>query len=133
MLNGALGGLVAITAEPLLPSPFLAILIGGIGGAIVVFGSRLLIKLQIDDVVGAIPVHLFAGIWGTLAVVISNPDASLEAQLIGIFAVNFFVFIASFIVWFAMKQSVGIRISKEAEKLGTDKVEIGVTAYMIRD
>ena len=83
MLNGALGGLVAITAEPLLPSPFLAILIGGIGGAIVVFGSRLLIKLQIDDVVGAIPVHLFAGIWGTLAVVISNPDASLGAQIIG--------------------------------------------------
>ena len=133
MLNGALGGLVAITAEPLLPSPFLAILIGGIGGAIVVFGSRLLIKLQIDDVVGAIPVHLFAGIWGTLAVVISNPDASLGAQIIGIFAVNIFVFIASFIVWFAMKQSVGIRISEEAEKLGTDKVEIGVMAYMIRD
>ena len=80
MLNGALGGLVAITAEPLMPSPFLAIVIGGIGGAIVVFGS-LLIKLQIDDVVGAIPVHLFAGIWGTLAVVISNPDASLGAQI----------------------------------------------------
>ena len=97
------------------------------------FGSRLLIKLQIDDVVGAIPVHLFAGIWGTLAVVISNPDASLGAQIIGIFAVNIFVFIASFIVWFAMKQSVGIRISEEAEKLGTDKVEIGVMAYMIRD
>jgi len=133
MLNGALGGLVAITAEPLLPSPFLAILIGGIGGAIVVFGSQLLIKLKIDDVVGAIPVHLFAGIWGTLAVVISNPDASLGSQLIGIFAVNIFVFIASFIVWFAMKKSVGIRISEEAEKLGTDKVEIGVIAYMIRD
>jgi len=133
MLNGALGGLVAITAEPLLPSPFLAIVIGGIGGAIVVFGSQLLIKIKIDDVVGAIPVHLFAGIWGTLAVVLSNPDASLGSQLIGIASVNIFVFIASFIVWFAMKQSVGIRISEEAEKLGTDKVEIGVTAYMIRD
>ena len=133
MLNGALGGLVAITAEPLMPSPFLAIVIGGIGGAIVVFGSQLLIKLKIDDVVGAIPVHLFAGVWGTLAVVLSNPDASLGSQLIGIFAVNIFVFVASFIVWFAMKQSVGIRISEEAEKLGTDKVEIGVTAYMIRD
>jgi len=133
MLNGALGGLVAITAEPLMPSPFLAIAIGGIGGAIVVYGSQLLIKLQIDDVVGAIPVHLFAGIWGTLAVVLSNPDASLGSQLIGIFAVNVFVFIASFIVWFAMKQLVGIRISEQAEKLGTDKVEIGVTAYMIRD
>jgi len=124
---------VAITAEPLMPSPFLALIIGGVGGTIVVFGSQLLIKLKIDDVVGAIPVHLFAGIWGTLAVVISNPDASLGSQLIGIFAVNIFVFIASFIIWFAMKQSVGIRISEEAEKLGTDKVEIGVTAYMIRD
>jgi Amt family ammonium transporter len=133
MLNGALGGLVAITAEPLMPSPFLAIVIGGISGAIVVYGSQLLIKLQIDDVVGAIPVHLFAGIWGTLAVVISNPDTSLGSQLIGIFAVNIFVFITSFIVWFVMKQSVGIRISEEAEKLGTDKIEIGVTAYMIRD
>ena len=133
MLNGALGGLVAITAEPLMPSPFLAIVIGGIGGAIVVFGSQLLIKLKIDDVVGAIPVHLFAGIWGTLAVVLSNPDTSLGSQLIGIFAVNIFVFVASIIVWFTMKQSVGIRISEEAEKLGTDKVEIGVIAYMIRD
>ena len=133
MLNGALGGLVAITAEPLMPSPLLAIVIGGIGGSIVVFGSQLLIKLQIDDVVGAIPVHLFAGIWGTLAVVISNPDTSLASQLIGIFAVNIFVFVTSFIVWFAMKQLIGIRISEEAEKLGTDKVEIGVTAYMIRD
>jgi len=133
MLNGALGGLVAITAEPLMPSPLLAIVIGGIGGAIVIFGSQLLIKLKIDDVVGAIPVHLFAGIWGTLAVVLTNPDASLGSQLIGIFAVNIFVFITSFIVWFAMKQSVGIRISEEAEKLGTDKVEIGVMAYMIRD
>ena len=133
MLNGALGGLVAITAEPLMPTPFLAIIIGGIGGAIVVFGSQLLIKLKIDDVVGAIPVHLFAGIWGTFAVVISNHDASILSQLIGILAVNIFVFSASFVVWFIMKSTIGIRISKEAEKLGTDKVEIGVTAYMIRD
>ena len=133
MLNGALGGLVAITAEPLMPSPFLAIVIGGIGGAIVVFGSQLLIKLKIDDVVGAIPVHLFAGIWGTLAVVLSNAEASLGAQLIGIASVNIFVFLVSFIVWYIMKKTMGIRISAEAEKLGTDKVEIGVTAYMIRD
>jgi Amt family ammonium transporter len=133
MLNGALGGLVAITAEPLMPSPFLAIIIGGIGGAIVVFGSQFLAKLKIDDVVGAIPVHLFAGIWGTLAVVISNPDASLVSQIIGILSVNIFVFVASFIVWYIMKKTAGIRISEEAEKLGTDKVEIGVVAYMIRD
>jgi Amt family ammonium transporter len=133
MLNGALGGLVAITAEPLMPSPFLAIIIGGIGGAIVVFGSQLLVKLKIDDVVGAIPVHLFAGIWGTLAVVLSNPDASLGSQIIGILSVNIFVFALSFVVWYTMKKTVGIRISEEAEKLGTDKVEIGVVAYMIRD
>ena len=133
MLNGALGGLVAITAEPLLPSPFLSIVIGGIGGAIVVFGSQLLIKFKIDDVVGAIPVHLFAGIWGTLAVILSNVEASLGAQLIGIASVNIFVFLLSFIVWYTMKKTMGIRISEEAEKLGTDKVEIGVTAYMIRD
>ena len=133
MLNGALGGLVAITAEPLMPSPFLTIIIGGIGGAIVLFGSQLLIKLKIDDVVGAIPVHLFAGIWGTLAVVLSNAETSLGAQLIGIASVNIFVFLVSFIVWYIMKKTMGIRISEEAEKLGTDKVEIGVTAYMIRD
>ena len=133
MLNGALGGLVAITAEPLMPSPFLAIIIGGIGGAIVVFGSKLLIKFKIDDVVGAIPVHLFAGIWGTIAVVISNPEATLFAQLIGIITINIFVFIASFIVWLTIKRTIGIRISNEAEKLGTDKVEIGVVAYGIRD
>tara|TARA_Y100001980_G_C14539480_1_gene316933 strand:+ start:203 stop:1486 length:1284 start_codon:yes stop_codon:yes gene_type:complete len=133
MLNGALGGLVAITAEPLMPSPIIAIIVGGIGGAIVVFGSQLLIRIQIDDVVGAIPVHMFAGIWGTLAVVISNTEVSLGAQVIGILAVNIFVFVTSFIVWSILKSTIGIRISGEAEKKGTDKVEIGVTAYMIRD
>ena len=133
MLNGALGGLVAITAEPLMPSPIIAIIVGGIGCAIVVFGSQLLIRMQIDDVVGAIPVHMFAGIWGTLAVVISNTEVSLGAQVIGILAVNIFVFVTSFIVWSVLKSTIGIRISEEAEKEGTDKVEIGVTAYMIRD
>ena len=133
MLNGALGGLVAITAEPLMPSPIIAIIVGGIGGAIVVFGSQLLIRMQIDDVVGAIPVHMFAGIWGTLAVVISNTEVSLGAQVIGILAVNIFVFVTSFIVWTILKSTIGIRISEEAEKEGTDKIEIGVTAYMIRD
>ena len=130
---GAIGGLVAITAEPLMPSPIIAIIVGGIGGAIVVFGSLLLIRMQFDDVVGAIPVHMFAGIWGTLAVVISNTEVSLGAQVIGILAVNIFVFVTSFIVWSILKSTIGIRISEEAEKEGTDKVEIGVTAYMIRD
>ena len=133
MLNGALGGLVAITAEPLMPSPLIAVIVGGIGGAIVVFGSQLLIRMQIDDVVGAIPVHMFAGIWGTLAVVISNTEISLGSQVAGILAVNIFVFVLSFIIWVILKNTMGIRISQEAEKEGTDKVEIGVTAYMIRD
>ena len=133
MLNGALGGLVAITAEPLAPSPFLAIIIGAIGGIIVFFGTGLLLKLKIDDVVGAIPVHGFAGIFGTLVVPLSNSAASFGAQLYGIIWVNIFVFIAAFVVWYLMKITMGIRISEEAEKLGTDKSEVGVMAYMIRD
>jgi len=93
MLNGCIGGLVAITAEPLMPSPLAAILIGGVGGVIVVYGTKLLFALQIDDVVGAIPAHLFAGIWGTLIVPATNPDASFSAQLIGVLAVNIFIFV----------------------------------------
>ena len=125
--------LVAITAEPLAPSPFLAIIIGAIGGIIVFFGTGLLLKLKIDDVVGAIPVHGFAGIFGTLVVPLSNSAASFGAQLYGIIWVNIFVFIAAFVVWYLMKITMGIRISEEAEKLGTDKSEVGVMAYMIRD
>ena len=132
MLNGALGGLVAITAEPLAPSPELAMLIGAIGGAIVVFGSSLLLKFHIDDVVGAIPVHLFSGIFGTLAVCLST-DVSLAAQIIGILSVNIFVFVISYIIWSIMKATIGIRISAEAEEMGTDTVEVGVSAYAIRD
>ena len=133
MLNGAIAGLVAITAEPLTPSPFAAILIGGVGGLIAVFGTQLLYKFKIDDVVGAIPAHLFAGIWGTLAVPITNNTVSFSSQLLGIISINAFVFIVSFIVWFIMKQTIGIRLSKEAEKIGTDKTEVGVVAYSIRD
>ena len=133
MLNGAIGGLVAITAEPLMPSPIVAILIGAVGGIIVVFGTKLLFKLQIDDVVGAIPAHLFAGIWGTLAVPITNTNASFGTQLIGVLSINIFVFAISYIIWFVMKNTMGIRLSKEAEKLGTDVVETGVIAYAIRD
>jgi len=133
MLNGAIGGLVAITAEPLAPSPLAAILIGGVGGLIVVFGTKLLFAWKIDDVVGAIPAHLFAGIWGTLAVPLTNADASLSVQLIGVFAINIFVFIVALIVWGIMKSTVGIRLSKKAERLGTDVVETGVIAYAIRD
>ena len=133
MLNGAIAGLVAITAEPLTPSPFAAILIGGVGGLIAVFGTQLLYKFKIDDVVGAIPAHLFAGIWGTLAVPITNSKVAFSSQLIGIISINVFVFIVSFIVWFVVKQTIGIRLSAKAEKIGTDKSEVGVVAYAIRD
>tara|TARA_A100001015_G_scaffold106528_1_gene118257 strand:+ start:475 stop:1776 length:1302 start_codon:yes stop_codon:yes gene_type:complete len=133
MLNGAIGGLVAITAEPLMPSPIAAILIGGIGGIIVVFGTKLLFKLQIDDVVGAIPAHLFAGIWGTLAVPITNSGANFGTQLLGVISINVTVFVIAFIVWALMKNTIGIRLSKEAELKGTDVSETGVIAYAIRD
>ena len=133
MLNGAIAGLVAITAEPLSPSPFSSILIGGVGGAIAVFGTQLLYKFKIDDVVGAIPAHLFAGIWGTLAVPITNSEANFSSQLVGIISINVFVFFVSFIIWFTMKHTFGIRLSAKAEKLGTDKTEVGMVAYSIRD
>ena len=133
MLNGCIGGLVAITAEPLMPSPLAAILIGAVGGIIVVYGTKLLFSLKIDDVVGAIPAHLFAGIWGTLIVPATNPDASFSAQLIGVLAVNVFIFIVAYIVWSIMKATVGLRLSKEAEVKGTDVSETGVIAYAIRD
>ena len=133
MLNGCIGGLVAITAEPLMPSPLAAILIGAVGGIIVVYGTKLLFSFKIDDVVGAIPAHLFAGIWGTLIVPVTNQDASFSTQLVGVLAVNIFVFIAAYIVWSIMKVTVGLRLSKEAETKGTDVSETGVIAYAIRD
>tara|TARA_Y100001935_G_scaffold32744_1_gene26068 strand:- start:38 stop:1339 length:1302 start_codon:yes stop_codon:yes gene_type:complete len=133
MLNGCIGGLVAITAEPLMPTPFASIIIGGIGGVIVVYGTKLLFSLKIDDVVGAIPAHLFAGIWGTLAVPISNPAANFGTQLLGIVAINVSVFIVSFVIWAIMKNTIGIRLSREGETKGTDVTETGVIAYAIRD
>ena len=133
MLNGAIAGLVAITAEPLAPSPFLSIVIGAVGGAIMYFATKLLFSLKIDDVVGAIPAHFFAGIWGTLAVPMSNSDTSFSSQFTGVISITVFVFIVSYIVWKILDAAAGIRISKEAERVGTDKVEIGVIAYGIRD
>ncbi len=133
MLNGALAGLVSITAEPLMPSPLLSIFIGAIGGMIMYYGTQLLNSLKLDDVVGAIPVHMFAGIWGTLIVPFTNPEASYGIQLLGVASVCLFVFIFSYIIIYLLKISMGLRISEEAEKLGTDKAEIGVVAYSIRD
>ena len=133
MLNGCIGGLVAITAEPLMPSPLAAILIGAVGGIIVVYGTKLLFSLKIDDVVGAVPAHLFAGIWGTLIVPVTNADTSFSTQLLGVLAVNIFVFIVAYIIWTIMKSTIGLRLSKEGETKGTDVTETGVIAYAIRD
>ncbi len=133
MLNGAIGGLVAITAEPLMPTPLAAILIGSVGGIIVVYGTKLLFAFKIDDVVGAIPAHLFAGIWGTLAVPITNSGANFGTQLLGVIAINGTVFVISLIIWIVMKTTIGIRLSKEGEMKGTDFTETGVIAYAIRD
>ena len=128
-LNGALGGLVAITAEPLAPTPLLAICIGGIGSVLVILTVPLLDKLKIDDVVGAIPVHLVAGIWGTLAVVLSNPDATLSAQILGIVSVGAFVIVTSAIAWYAIKLIMGVRADEQAELDGLDISECGLEAY----
>ena len=128
-LNGALAGLVSITAEPLAPSAGLAVAIGAVGGAIVVFAVPLLDKLKIDDVVGAIPVHLIAGIWGTLVVPLSYADASFTTQIIGIVAIGAFTVVTSSIVWLIIKAVMGLRVSEEEESLGLDKVEVGVEAY----
>ncbi|MBT4889207.1 MAG: ammonium transporter [Rhodospirillales bacterium] len=129
VLNGALAGLVSITAGPDTPQVWQAILIGGVGGIIVVFAVPLLDKLRIDDVVGAIPVHLCAGIWGTLAVPLTNPGAHLMTQLAGILAVGAFMFFASLIVWFIIDRLFGVRVSEEEEFEGMDKVELGLEAY----
>ncbi|MEL6288476.1 MAG: ammonium transporter, partial [Pseudomonadota bacterium] len=128
-LNGALAGLVSITAEPLAPSVGESIVVGAIGGAIVVFTVPLLDKLKIDDVVGAIPVHLFAGIWGTMVVPVSNSDANFGSQFIGVAAVGIFVFVASSVLWGLLKVTIGLRPSEEEEVMGLDLADIGVEAY----
>ncbi|MBE1297910.1 ammonium transporter [Phycobacter azelaicus] len=128
VLNGALAGLVSITAEPLAPTLFGALWIGAVGGVIVVFTVPMLDKFKIDDVVGAIPVHLLAGIWGTIAVIFYG-DASLVTQLTGIIAYGVFTFVASLIVWFILKATMGIRVSEEDEINGLDMSELGMEAY----
>ena len=129
VLNGALAGLVSITAEPLTPTLGAATLIGGIGGVIVVFAVPLLDKFKIDDVVGAIPVHLLAGIWGTIAVALTNSDASFGTQIAGVLIVGAFTFVVSWIVWTALKLTMGIRVTEEEELAGLDNAELGMEAY----
>jgi Amt family ammonium transporter len=128
VINGALAGLVSITAEPLAPSVPLALFIGAAGGVIVVFAVPLLDKLKIDDVVGAIPVHLLAGIWGTMVTPLSG-SGNFGVQLVGILAIGAFTLVASSLVWMALKVTMGIRVTEENESLGLDKAEVGVEAY----
>ena len=129
VLNGALAGLVAITAEPLTPTPGLATMIGAIGGILVVLSIVTMDKLKIDDPVGAISVHGVVGVWGLLAVTLSNGDATLGAQLMGIGAIFVWTFVASLIVWGVIKAIMGIRVSEEEEYAGVDLSECGLEAY----
>ncbi len=130
-LNGAIGGLVSITADPLSPVGGMAIVIGAIGGVLIVYAVPLLDKLKIDDVVGAIPAHLVCGIWGTLAVALSADDMVKQAgiQLLGIVAVGAFVCSISAVIWFGLKATMGIRVTPEEELQGLDKSELGLEAY----
>ena len=127
--NGAIGGLVSITAEPLAPTMGLSVLIGAVGGVLVVLTVPLLDKLKIDDVVGAIPAHLVCGIWGTMIVPLSNGDASYFGQFVGVAATAIFVSGASAIAWTLLKGTLGVRVSEETEQLGLDRAETGVEAY----
>ncbi|WP_086480045.1 ammonium transporter [Oceanospirillum sanctuarii] len=129
VLNGALAGLVAITADPLSPTALSSTLIGAVGGLLVVFSIIALDKLRIDDPVGAISVHGVVGIWGLLAVPLNNVDATFSAQLLGIISIFGWVFVASLIVWAILKAVIGIRVSEEEEYDGVDIAECGLEAY----
>lgn len=121
MLNGALAGLVSITAEPLFPSPFAAFAIGMLGGMILFWATQILDFLKIDDVVGAIPVHLFCGVWGTIAVAFTNPAATILGQLYSVLIVILYVAVTTSVVWFVLKQAMGIRVTTVTESTGIDE------------
>ncbi len=129
VLNGALAGLVSITAEPLTPGLGEATLIGAVGGVIVVFAIPFMDRLKIDDVVGAIPVHLICGIWGTIAVVFTNSDASLMTQLYSIAVVGVFTVVVSGVAWLILNAVMGLRVDEETEINGLDMSELGMEAY----
>lgn len=129
VLNGALAGLVVITADPLSPSPLMACLYGLLGGSLVVLSIVALDKVKIDDPVGAISVHGVCGILGVVLVPVTNAEANLVAQLIGLLCIIGFVFIASFIVWAVLKQTMGIRVTEEEELNGMDQHDCGIDAY----
>ena len=127
-LNGAIGGLVAITAGPDIVDHYWAVIIGAIGGIICTAGLKLLDAMKLDDVVGAVPAHLFAGIWGTLAVCIVG-GGDLFAQVVGILAIGIFVFAASWVLWTVLEKTVGVRVSSTLEQLGQDAAELGIESY----
>ena len=129
ILNGALAGLVAITAGPDTPTPLYATLIGGVGGALVVISIVMMDKFKLDDPVGAISVHGVVGLWGLLAVPLTNSDASFTGQLVGAATIFVWVFVTSFIVWAVLKMVMGIRVSEEEEYAGVDLSECGMEAY----
>jgi Amt family ammonium transporter len=124
MLNGALGGLVAITAEPLFPTPFAAFSIGLIGGLLIFWATQLMDYLKVDDVVGAIPVHLFCGTWGTIAVALSNPEATILGQLSSVLIIMAFVAVTTSLVWVALKETIGLRVSSDTEEHGIDESDL---------
>lgn len=128
-LNGALAGLVSITAEPLSGTHAESMIIGAIGGVLVVLSLVALDKMKIDDPVGAISVHGTCGIWGLMAVLITSDDATLQGQLTGLAAIFGFTFVASLVVWFIIKMIMGIRVSEEEELAGLDSSEVGISAY----
>ena len=128
VLNGALAGLVSITAGPDIVDHYWALVIGAVGSVLCVGGMRFLEVVKLDDIVGAIPVHLFAGIWGTLAVCIAA-DGNFGVQLIGVLAIGAFAFVASWVSWFVLDKIIGVRVSQSVEELGQDTAELGIEAY----
>ncbi|MXW62652.1 MAG: ammonium transporter [Acidimicrobiaceae bacterium] len=127
-MNGAIAGLVAITAGPAITDHWWAVIIGAVGGLICTLATKLLERLKIDDVVGAIPAHLASGIWGTLAVTIAA-GGRFHIQLLGVVAIGVFVFILSYVVWRVMDTLLGIRVSAQVERLGQDAGELGIESY----
>ena len=132
VLNGAIAGLVSITAGPDFEAHYWAIFIGAVGGVVVVWGIKVLEMLRLDDVVGAVPAHLFAGVWGTLAVPIASTDTTVSqfmAQLIGVLAIGAFAFMVSWLVWTLLDKTIGARVTARVEELGQDASELGIEAY----
>ncbi len=129
VLNGAIGGLVAITAAPDMVAHYWAILVGAVGAITCTGGIKLLEYFRVDDVVGAVPAHLFAGVWGTVAVAFTHTDTNVGIQLLGIVSIGTFVFTLSFVIWKVLDMLMGARVSRRVERLGQDAAELGIEAY----